>query len=114
MENKKKEFLNLNKNDFNFLDLLKLDKFVIPKFAQVIYLISLIIITFSAMGAFFSGLFLGDILLAFGGLVFLVLSPLIIRLFIEPILVSFKSNEYLRDIRDYLYEKEMNSKKNDE
>jgi len=98
-----------NQSAFNILDLLKLDKFFAPKILLLLYWISLVFVLLAAAFTTFGGMVgmfsrYGSGLLGFaqmiGGLVFLVVGPLYLRLLFETMTVFFSINEKLHGIRE--------------
>ncbi|TDC12516.1 DUF4282 domain-containing protein [Actinomadura bangladeshensis] len=86
--------------DFNAL--------VTPKLAKTVYILSLMLITLECLGVLLFGLWtLVSTRFWLGGLILIVATPLIwlvqmllVRIFMEAVVVRFKQAEYLRVIKD--------------
>jgi len=75
-----------------FKDVLFFDKMIVPKVIQVLYWILLVVVVLGALGMMFQSFLAGLGLLIFG--------PLVVRIYCELLIVMFKINEALQDIRN--------------
>ena len=75
-----------------FKDVLFFDKMIVPKVIQVIYWILLVLCVIGGIGTMFQSFFTGLLILVFG--------PLMVRIYCELMIVMFKMNEALQDIRN--------------
>jgi hypothetical protein len=76
----------------DFKDLLFFDKMIVPKVIQVLYWIMLVVVVIGAIGMMTQSFLAGLGLLIFG--------PLAVRIYCELLIVMFKINEALQDIRN--------------
>ncbi|MGV8145319.1 MAG: DUF4282 domain-containing protein [Alkaliphilus sp.] len=88
-------------NGFELKDFLKLDKLIMPKVIIFIYYLGVIVTVLGALGTIIMGLGrFGGGGMVFGGLVYLVIGPLLVRLACELYIVLFKIYEKLSIIAE--------------
>ncbi|MCL2162119.1 MAG: DUF4282 domain-containing protein [Betaproteobacteria bacterium] len=80
-------------------DLLSFDTLVTPKILTLIYWLGLVAVVISGVVTFFTSLFAGSLKGMAGGLLWILLGGLIVRLYCELLIVVFKMNEALQEIR---------------
>ncbi len=86
---------------FEVKDFLKLDKLIMPKVIVFIYYFGVIVTALGALGMILMGLGRhGSGGMVFGGLIYLVLGPLLVRLACELYIVLFKIYEKLSIIAE--------------
>jgi len=106
MMNTEDALQNLKKYSFKPADLLKLDNFLAPTLILIFYWIAMVVVVIVCLVQIVAGLalmahnFVGGLGLFFLSLISLVLSPLLVRLVFEQMIVLFKIHEHLRHIRD--------------
>jgi len=84
------------------------DSLVTPKLAKTVYVLSLLLISLECLGVLMFGLWvLVSTQFWLGGLILIVATPLLwlvqmllVRIFMEAVVVRFKQAEYLRVIKD--------------
>jgi hypothetical protein len=83
-------------------DFLKFDKMITPVIIKVIFWIGLVASVIIALGMIISGLGsrLGGGIEVLTGLVTLVLGPLMVRIYCELLIVIFKINDSLSEIKE--------------
>jgi hypothetical protein len=85
-------------------DFLKFRKMITPAIIQVLFWIGVVVSVVSAlviMGASF-GSYGGGVGTFLGGLVMLVLGPVVVRIYCELLILFFRMNETLTEIKDNL------------
>jgi len=106
MMNTEDALQNLKKYSFKPADFLKLDNFLAPTLILVFYWIAMVLTIIGCLINIGSGLVMmtHDFVSGLGwfvlGLISLVLSPLLVRVLFESLIVFFKIHEHLRHIRD--------------
>jgi len=75
---------------------LKFDKMIAPVIIQVVFWVGVVVVVLTGLVQLFTGGFLGVIT----GLLTIVIGPLIVRLYCEIIIIVFKINDTLHEIRN--------------
>ena len=93
--------------DFNFKEILSFKKMITPVIIQILFwigiagvVISALVVMGTSLGRYGSGV--GGF---FGGLVFLVVGPVLVRVYFELLIILFRMNDTLNEIRDSLAKK---------
>ena len=77
------------------------DEMITPQLIKIIYFIGVALTVLAALGLMATGLFMDGGFGAFVmGAIYLVLGPLLVRVYAELIILGFRIYEMLRDIRD--------------
>jgi len=98
---------NLKKYSFNPADLLKLDNFLAPTLILIFYWITMVLTILGCIIQIGSAFYMMrlDFISGLGwlvlGLISLVLSPLLVRLVFEWMIVLFNIHDHLRRLRDH-------------
>ncbi len=83
-------------SDENFFSkLLNFDSMITPSIIKIIYYIGVVAVVLSGIALLFQG---GPA--TFGGLIWIVLGPLVVRVYCELLIVMFKVNENLKEINE--------------
>lgn len=86
--------------NFSFSDFFSFDKMVTPFIIQILYWILIVLVVLMGLvmlgGSLFAGQFLGVI----GGLLFMVLGPIGVRVWCELVILGFNVYKVLCEIRD--------------
>ena len=87
-----------------FNDFLKFDKMITPVIIKIIFWIGLVVSVIIALGMIISGLGSpwGGGLQVLTGLITLVLGPLMVRIYCELLIVIFKINDSLFEIKEHI------------
>lgn len=101
MEDMKKEFEDMKKDGF-MKTFLNFDKMITPAIIKFIFYIGTAISVLVSLGMIVRGMnsHYGGGFMVLIGILTLILSPLIIRIYCELLIVIFKINESLIEIRD--------------
>ncbi len=88
--------------NFNLSDFLTFDKMITPTILKVIYYVLMVVVLLAGIAALFAALMSGRQMLAglFSALIFLVLGPLMVRMYCELLAVLFEIHKNLREIND--------------
>lgn len=87
-----------------FSDFLKFDKMITPVIIKIIFWVGLVVSVVIALGMIIAGLSSpwGGGLQVLGGLAILVVGPLTVRVYCELLIIIFKINESLSEIKENL------------
>jgi hypothetical protein len=85
-------------------DFLKFRKMITPAIIQVLFWVGVVIAVLGALGTMISSFFRGGggVVTFFGGLIMLVVGPVIVRIYCELLILFFRMNETLTEIKDNL------------
>ena len=85
-------------------DFLKFRKMITPAIIQVLFWVGVVIAVLGALGTMVSSFFRGGggVVTFFGGLIMLVVGPVIVRIYCELLILFFRMNETLTEIKDNL------------
>lgn len=81
-------------------ELLLFNKMITGEIIKVLFWIATAFVVLSGIFTFFVSLVTGEFAAAFGGLVIIIVGPIIVRVYCEVIIIFFKIYEVLREIRD--------------
>lgn len=92
-------------------DFFRFDKMITPVIIQIIFWIGVSVSVLLGLGMIFSGMrsFFGGGSLVFMGLVWLVLGPIMTRVYCELLMVVFKIHDNLADIKMSLAERSVDA-----
>ncbi len=86
--------------NFSFSDFFSFDKMVTPFIIQILYWILIVVVILMGLFTLGAALFAGEFLGVIGGIVFLVLGPIGVRVWCELVILGFNVYKVLCDIRD--------------
>jgi hypothetical protein len=87
--------------NFNFKDFLSFDKMLTPTIIKIVYWIGIVGVVLSGLISLFTSLRYNSAGGAIIGLLWIVLGPILVRVYCELMIVMFNIYNVLRDIRDH-------------
>ncbi|MFC4402548.1 DUF4282 domain-containing protein [Gracilibacillus xinjiangensis] len=83
---------------------LSFDKMITPTIIKVVFWIGLAITVLTGLGTMIAGFnsYYGSGFQVFTGLLTIILGPLVIRIYCELLILMFKMNDALQDIREHV------------
>jgi thiamine transporter ThiT len=86
--------------NFDFKDFMSFDKMLTPSIIKIIYWIGVVVVVLMGLTTLLGALRFGSLYGFLMGLLWLVLGPILVRVYCELMIVLFNIYGALRDIRD--------------